>query len=495
MPVIKKNTGDTREPLRSIPGKFSLSLRNRIAFSYSLATAVLLALVFTVIFFTVERVVYNHFDEELDREVSEILEKQPHGTFDIWNFDLSEDDNSSVEHGDHLNRKEHDENRDDDDEEFIQLVSLDGKVIAVSANLAGNTLTFQPGWPEKRFRSSIAGQLAVRQVQVPLTGQKGKPEGYLLAAVPVRDALIVLGDLKQVLLVSYPAIILTLFILTWLIAGRSIRPVEEVIAAAEKITRENLDQRNPLPRHHDELYRLSTTVNALLERLQDAFQREKQFTANASHELKTPIASVKGTLEVLVRKPREREHYEERILFCLKELDRMTKLIDQLLMLARYESSGLTVSMEPVNLAHHIREAIVRIRSGADQKNIPVSFDGPHSCIVWADPSMLDMIFENILSNAIKYSPSASTVAVSLSNRTGFPVCSIADNGIGIPEKQLSLVFERFYRVDESRNSKTGGFGLGLAIVKKLADLQHITVSVKSRADSGTTVELRFPHI
>lgn len=493
MPIIKKHTGLTGEPLRSVPGKFSLSLRNRIALYYTIATAVLLALVFILVFFTVERVVFNHFDEELDREVSEILEKQSHGRSDVWNFDISDDDSHSDEGGDHHHERGDDENRDEDDEEFVQLVSQTGKVIARSANLAGDTLAFQSGGQQKRFRTSAAGRLAVRQVQVPLADSKGKIEGYLLAAVPVRDAVTILGDLKQVLLLSYPAIILTLFILTRVIAGRSIRPVEEVIASAEKITRENLDRRIPLPRNQDELYRLSATINALLERLQDAFQREKQFTSDASHELKTPLASLKGTLEVLVRKPREREHYEERILFCLKELDRMSRLIDQLLMLARYESSGIKAHMEPVDPGCHIRETIERMRSHALQKNIPISFTGPESCMVSADPAMLDMIFENILSNAIKYSPSGSTVAVTLSNSTGSVLCSIVDNGIGIPEEKLSRVFERFYRVDESRNSGTGGFGLGLAIVKKLADLQQIAVSVKSRKNQGTSVELRFP--
>ncbi|MBM3422501.1 MAG: HAMP domain-containing protein [Chlorobi bacterium] len=494
MPGIKINTGSTRKILRSVPGKNPVSLRNRIALYYTIATAVLLALVFTLVFYTVERVVFNHFDEELEREVSEILDERPQGTFDVWKFDLSDDDhNSDADDDDDRMKRDDEKSEDDDDEEFFQLVSHEGTVVSRSANLAGNTLAFLPGLQEKRFRTGTVGQLAVRQIQVPLTDQKGKPEGYLLAAVPVRDAVIVLEDLKQVLLVSYPAIILTLFILTRVIAGRSIRPVEEVIAAAEKITRENLDHRIPLPRNHDELHRLSATINSLLDRLQDAFQREKQFTADASHELKTPIASIKGTLEVLVRKPRAREQYEERIRFCLKELERMTGLIDQLLLLARYESGGMTAHMAPVDLSLHIREAIGRMHSEALQKNIPISFDGPHSCMVSADPAMLDMILENILSNALKYSPSDSTIAVTLSGSDGYPLCSIADNGIGIPEEKLSRVFERFYRVDESRSSGTGGSGLGLAIVKKLADLQHITVSIKSPTDSGTTVELRFP--
>jgi len=193
MPGIKINTGSTRKTLRSVPGKNPVSLRNRIALYYTIATAVLLALVFTLVFYTVERVVFNHFDEDLEREVSEILDERPQGTFDVWKFDLSDDDhNSDADDDDDRMKRDDEKSEDDDDEEFFQLVSHEGTVVSRSANLAGNTLAFLPGLQEKRFRTGTVGQLAVRQIQVPLTDQKGKPEGYLLAEVPVRDAVIVL---------------------------------------------------------------------------------------------------------------------------------------------------------------------------------------------------------------------------------------------------------------------------------------------------------------
>jgi heavy metal sensor kinase len=312
-------------------------------------------------------------------------------------------------------------------------------------------------------------------------------------AVPLKNATIVLRDLQNVFLFSFPGIIVTLFIVTRLIAGRSIRPIEKVIATAEKMTQPNINQRIGLPYHHDELYRLSATINALLDRMQDAFQREKKFTADASHELKTPLSVVKGTLEVLVRKPREKEQYESKIQFCLKELDRMALLIDQLLMLARYESNKTNPQIEEVLLHNTIDIIVSRIEPIAIKKEISFQIESIESDKVAADPAMLEMMLDNILSNAIKYSPFGSCITITVERKERTMLCHISDQGIGIPEEKLKTVFERFYRVDESRNSETGGFGLGLSIVKRLADMQHIKVSVKSAKNMGTTFTLKFP--
>jgi heavy metal sensor kinase len=463
-----------------------MSLRSRIALYYTIATAILLGIVLSAIFFMLERVVYSHFDDELQRKTHEILEKS-RGSMAV---DISDgDDREDAEHPSRGDK--HDEPEDEVDE-FLQLVNKNGNIVAKSPNLGSDTLTFLPGTRAALFRNSKAGRSDVRQLQVPLT-RENEAGGYLIAAAPVKEAVIILGDLKQVMQFSFPLVILTLFVLTRAIAGRSIRPVEEAIAAAEKISRANLDLRIPLPHHRDELFRLTSTINDLLDRLQDAFQRERQFTADASHELKTPLASIQGTLEVLVRKPREREHYEERIRFCLKELSRMAGLIDQLLVLARYESSGMTPRSEPVDLCVHVGEVARRMLPDARQKAISIGVNCPESVRVPADPAMLDMMLENLVSNALKYSPEGSRVAISVAADHGTVTCSVADNGTGIPAEKLNSIFERFYRVDESRSAETGGFGLGLAIVKKLAEVQHIAIGVTSRTGAGTTFELRFP--
>ena len=171
----------------------------------------------------------------------------------------------------------------------------------------------------------------------------------------------------------------------------------------------------------------------------------------------------------------------------------MAKLIDQLLMLARYESSSIRPNIETVSLLPHIEEVIDRMNGYAMEKNISIRMDQKDSLSVAADPAILEMIFVNVLSNAIKYSPGGSFITIAVERKANMIVCSIADQGIGIPEEKINAVFERFYRVDTSRNSGTGGSGLGLSIVKKLADLQKIKVSLKSEKNIGTTFVLTIP--
>ncbi|NTU59003.1 MAG: HAMP domain-containing protein [Chlorobiaceae bacterium] len=468
----------------------AMSLRNRMAFYYTVTTAFLLAVVFTAILLIVDRIVYMHFDEELRHEVAETLEEANVKGQAFTGFDnfrcidgtQEEDDEDKLR----LKKKEI-------DSEFIQIVDSSGQMVRKSTNLSRNLLTFNPVYSGVRYFNSVVAGEQVRQVQVPLVNRQGIADAYLIIAIPMKSAMIVLLDLQNIMLVSFPAVILILFILTRAIAGRSIRPIEEVIATAETMTQANLDQRIPLPRNNDELYRLSATINALLDRLQDAFQREKQFTADASHELKTPLAIVKGTLDVLVRKPRETAHYEERIRYCLDELNRMARLIDQLLMLARYENDRMNPNIMKIDIGSPFQSVMSRIEHLASEKQISISKEHFTSGAVAADPAMLEMMIENILSNAIKYSPAGSAIEVATSRRSGLLVCSITDHGVGIPAEKLQNVFDRFYRVDESRSSSTGGFGLGLSIVKKLADLQHIGVSVSSREKEGTTFDLTFP--
>ena len=469
-----------------------MSLRNRIALYYTIATAFLIALVFAILYFMVESIVYKQFDEEVNNEVAEVFADAHVTSHDFTSFarfknfiDDKEINFSAVKHDQKEAAKV--------DTEFIQLVNHKGEVVNKSNNLARNVLIFKPGETKTIYFNSTINNSTIRQGQLPLFNSDGIIKGYLIVAVPMKKAIIVLHDLENVFLFSFPAIILTLFVLTRLIAGKSIRPIEKVIATAEKMTQTNLSQRIGLPYHHDELYRLASTINALLDRMQDAFQREKQFTADASHELKTPLAVVKGTLEVLVRKPREKEHYETKIQFCLTELNRMAQLIDQLLMLARYESSKIKQHREKVSLHLAIESVTGRLHPIALEKGIDVEVRSNEKSPVIADPAMLEVILENILSNAIKYSPAGSGITITVEQKEKNIMCNITDQGIGIPEEKLHAVFERFYRVDESRNSETGGFGLGLSIVKRLADLQKIQVSVISEKTLGTTISLIFP--
>ena len=466
-----------------------MSLRNRIATYYTIATSLLIALIFSGILFLVDRAVSSHNDDALMYEVAETistLKLKDQYFNDLAHANKFDDDSESYK------EKKIQQRNFDIDLEFIQLVNDQGKVLKKSENLSTRTLIFKPRNSDTIYFNGRVDGSMLRHVQVPLVNPDGVIKGYLIVAHSLMNALTFLQELQIIFLFSFPVIVVTLFVLTRFIAGESIKPIDDVITTAEKITKTNLTQRIPLPHNQDELHRLSATINALLDRLQDAFQREQQFTADASHELNTPLSVVKGTLEVLLRKPRAIEHYEARVQFCLIELNRMRRIIDKLLVLALYEGNKISPNIEEIILPELIDDVLARMRTVTLEKNISITVQQSDNEKVAADPAMLEMIFENILSNSIKYSPVSSAITIAIEHNGSDITCSIADQGIGIPEQNMPKIFDRFYRVDESRNSKNGGVGVGLSIVKKLADLQQITVGVNSKPNIGTTFMLTF---
>ncbi len=459
-----------------------LSLQNRIALHYMIATATLLAIVFAAIYLIVMDTVYLNLNGTLVAEAGELLKN-----IDFRNSELH------FVHPEEWKEKEHVQL--EVDPIFIQIVGRDGSILKKTENLFDEQLMFHPDRQKRAFFNDILAGSRVRQIQVPIHDVSGQVLGYLIVAIPLRPATMVLDNLRKVLILSFPVILVILFWFTRFVARESLRPVNRIIETAEKITQTNLDERVPLPQNRDELYRLTSTINRLLDRLQDALQREKQFTADASHELRTPLAAVKGTLEVLIRRPRERDYYEQKIRFCIGELDRLAGLVEHLLMLARFDNGGVQPRFQAVDLELQLRRVIERLQPQARRKTISIHFEAGSGARVQADPSMLDIIFENLLSNAIKFSPEGSAVDIGLEEREDRVVCRIIDHGFGMPEEQAARVFDRFYRGDPARSSQNSGFGLGLAIVKKLTDLQGIDISLTSQVDKGTTVCLYFPAV
>jgi signal transduction histidine kinase len=283
-----------------------------------------------------------------------------------------------------------------------------------------------------------------------------------------------------------------LFLIARIIAGRSIKPVSAIIETSSIITKDNLSSRIELPKNKDELYKLSRTINDLLDRLESAIDREKQFTSDASHELRTPLAVIKGTLEVLIRKPREKEEYETKIQFCISEVDRLNNLVDQLLLLARFENQKQLVKNEEILLNSTLLDIITRFSPKSKSKNITIITNFTQEYYVRSDNYLLSIIISNLISNALKYTPVNGTIIISLSKRNGTTVCAIKDNGFGIVAEDLPKIFEQFYRSEPSIHHDVKGTGLGLSIVKKLCLLLNIQIEINSKINEGTEVVLIF---
>ncbi len=457
-----------------------LSFRNRIAFNYIAVTALLIAVLFILIYLVIFQTVYDHLDTDLDAELQEVYSSIV--VLDNTIVYANPNEWSEKEHG-----------LIEVNPTFVAIVDSFGNVMRKTPNLRDVSLTFSDLKRGKKNFDTLLSGAPIRQMQTPIQNPTGKTLAYLIIAIPLQESIIVLKNLRQTLLVGYPIVLLVLFFLSRFIAGRSIAPIGAVIATAERITNENLEERITLPQNKDEIFTLTQTINNLLDRLRDVVMREKQFTADASHELRTPLAVMKGTLEVLVRKPREPEQYVEKIRDVVYEVDRMSQLVDHLLELARYESGSITPMVTNFELNTVITDCLRRLTPTADEKNISFHFTPENQYFVKADFTMTAIIIENILSNAVKYSPEGQSVSIAVEIRSGAVTCSIKDNGIGISDEQIAKIFDRFYRVDESRASNIQGKGIGLAIVKRLIDLQHCTLSVLSTPAAGTTFTISFP--
>ena len=278
----------------------NLSLRNRISSYFIGVTAVLTGILFITIYTVVSDTVFRHLDNDLNLESLEVINSLVilDNQFIFANpFEWNEREHGQIE----VNPI------------FVQVVDSTGKVLKKTGNLLEGKLSFNPSIKTREYFNNNLSGAPTRQLQTPITNPVGVTLGYLIISMPLEESAVVLENLKIVLLVAYPLVLIFLFSISRYFAGNSIKPINSVINTAEKITKENLAERISLPPHKDEIYTLTSTINELLNRLEDAVMREKQFTADASHELRTPLSVIKGTLEVLIRKPREQEEYIKKI--------------------------------------------------------------------------------------------------------------------------------------------------------------------------------------
>ncbi|MBO9584690.1 MAG: HAMP domain-containing histidine kinase [Flavobacterium sp.] len=456
----------------------SLSFRNRIALNYIVGTGLLVLAVFSAIYFIVKLTVYNHIDENLNIEVQDHLKEL-------------KIENGVVVFMDTEEWEEREHNSVDVNPVFVQFLDLNKKILEKSPNLKNEKLAFHENKDHfELFDTKLLGN-KIRQMQVPLH-IKSRKIGYLIIAMSLSDSSKVLDNLMDTLLITFPIILLILFFLARFYAGRSIKPINNIIQTSKIITKDNLKSRIPLPKTRDELFTLSNTINNLLDRLEDAIEREKQFTSDASHELRTPLTVIKGTLEVLIRKPRDNSEYKEKINYCINEVDHLNSLVDQLLLMARFENQKKNINREKVYLNAAVLDALALKEDKIKSDRINVVLDAPGEFYIYSDNYLTVTILRNIISNAIKYSKPDSEVRISLSRENDTISCTVSDQGIGIAKKDLESIFNPFFRSDSLNHAEIKGTGLGLFIVKRMTDLLQIKFKIESEIGKGTQVLLVF---
>jgi signal transduction histidine kinase len=457
---------------------FSFSFKNRIAINYIISGSILIALVFLFLYKIVKYSVNQHINEGVQEEMYKHLD------------DVSTDSNDTyIIQVDQWRAREH--NSINVNPVFVQFYDDHKQIIDKSPNLNRSNLVLFDDQKNNLYVDSSLNNIPIRQIQAPIVNNN-KVVGYIVVAMSMEDFEIV-QLLKNVLLVIFPVIIMMLFGIARFFAGRSIRPVKTIIETSSQITQDNLQMRIPLPSNKDELFILSQNINHLLDRIEHAIEREKQFTSDASHELRTPLAVIKGTMEVLIRKPRNKQEYEEKINFCISEVDRLNHMVDQLLLLARFENQKQNLKSESVYLNALLLDLLARFSDKIKNNKILISTNFSQEYSIASDMYLVTIIISNLLSNAIKYTHSEGKVSLLLFEEEGSVQFSIIDNGIGIAPNDIAKVFQSFYRSENSNQATIKGTGLGLSIVKRLCDLLQIKISIKSELNVGTEINLSFP--
>lgn len=315
-------------------------------------------------------------------------------------------------------------------------------------------------------------------------------------AAPVADAYDTLQRFQWLLIVPIPVVLLLASAGGYWMSRRALAPVDGMTSAAQSIGEHNLSQRLRIPAATDELQRLAQTFNQMLDRLEAAFKRVTQFTADASHELRTPVALVRTAAELALRQDRSDPEYREAISEILEEAERMSALLESLLMLARVDSGAEAPNLVNCDLAAVIRDVCSRSGPLVGSKQLQFDRALPDApTFVRGDAHTLERLFVILIDNAIKYTPKGGRIRVALEAQAGDAVITIEDSGIGIPKDALPFVFDRFYRVDKVRSRQAGGAGLGLSIARWIIDAHRGSIGVESVPGSGTTFIVRIPAV
>jgi heavy metal sensor kinase len=348
-----------------------------------------------------------------------------------------------------------------------------------------------PPTPKQRFSIASYHGVDYRVLQFPASAL-GKTV-WIFIGGQLEDNRHLLARFSTGLSAAIPALLALSALCGYFLSRRALRPVDKVTAALRSISIGNLSERLPTVPTGDELHRLAETCNDMLSRLEAAVTRINRFTADASHELRSPVSLIRTVSEFALRNPRLPSEAREAFEDVLAESIQAAELLDDMLTLARADAGHMETAFEAIDLRDVLQEAGENIQPLADAKQQTLVLrSGDSAALLLGHRSSLRRLLWTLLDNAVKYTPVGGRIEAALQSSDTGPRVTVADTGIGIPEALLPRVFERFFRADPSR-SQVEGAGLGLAIAKWIADMHHATLLVRSRENQGTEFTVVFP--
>jgi len=384
-------------------------------------------------------------------------------------------------------------------EQVAQILTSDGAVLR-SSDAAGPATLLDAG----QRRTALAGEVS-------FTAQANGDRSRLLAApfdAQGRRLLAVVGTgtditdaaedrVRTAILIGGPPAVLGAGVAAWLLAGAALRPVERMRRQVADITEHDHDAQLAVPATRDEIARLAVTMNDLLTRLQHALERERGFVADAGHELRTPLAILRAELELAARPGRSRHELAAAVSSAAEEADRLNRLAEDLLLLARADAGQQFLRRCSVDIDDLLRAAARMAVARGAEDGITVQIGGTRGLVLMAEPDRLRRAIDNLLDNAVRHSPPGATVTLSSTREVqdGAPVVviEVVDTGPGFPPEFLPVAFERFRRADDARTRHDGGSGLGLAIVRSIAIGHGGRAVAANRGKTGVSVRLELP--
>jgi heavy metal sensor kinase len=384
---------------------------------------------------------------------------------------------------------------------FIRVTRLDGNggVIYVSGMPKDQSFdpTHLPALPPssaKEFSSKLRLPDGETLIVAALNYTTPEHERYLVeVGVPLSPVATMLGHLFVQLSFGLPVALAVAIIGGYLLVRRALRPVEQIARKAEQITQHNLSERLPIARSGDELEQLSTSLNHMIGRLEDAIQNSKRFVADASHELRTPLTVLRGELENLGQDARLDEASRDTIGSMLEEVERLTDIVEGLVALSRLDAGEAKREWVPFDLADLTATTADQMNLLAEDKGISVRCGPEQKVFVEGDRARLKQVIVNLLDNAIKYTSRGGTIQLNVTRQNGNAILDVADSGIGIPAESVPHVFDRFFRVDKARTRDEGGAGLGLSIVKSICTAHGAELQVESTVGKGSRFRIKLP--
>jgi heavy metal sensor kinase len=464
--------------------RLRFSLRVRLTLWYMLLLGIALAVFGSSLYVALRQLLYENVDSSLLRTASAISAAvEAGGAKVVPESSLPPPRSNEVEQGEY----------------FWRLLDLQGHVIIQSGERDfGDTtvlsaiLTPDTGQPE--YDTVHLRDKAIRLYSAFIN--YGTQTAILQVGFSLDDILETLSYLRWIAAALFAA---TVFLASGgglLLANRALKPVDAMTRTARSITARDLSQRLILNRSHDEIGRLAQTFNEMIARLEESFNRQRRFTADASHELRTPLTVAKGALSLALRRSRSASYYRRVIEQVEEEIDRVDRLVNRLLFLARTDAGRLNLYGRSIDLSGMLSELAGQLRPLVESKRLALMTEIEDNLVIVADPDAITQVVTNLLENAAKYT-SEGTITLKACfepEKSGGVRISVSDTGPGIAAEHLPHLFERFYRVDRARSREQGGAGLGLSIAYELVSAHGGSITASSQPQgNGAIFVVRLP--